>query len=144
MKEVTRKENGEAKPAASARGIRDGLPYLLAGGAIGTTLALLFAPKKGTELRSDIAEKTRSGLDTTLEKARHLKDQSAEALQTVRERAGSVYDFAAAKFTFDQATDEEAASTPPSGPMIEPELVNGETDLSAKHAKAGRKASNIL
>ena len=39
------------------------LTYLLIGGGIGAILALLFAPKAGSELRGDIADVTRKGID---------------------------------------------------------------------------------
>ena len=39
------------------------LTYLLIGGGIGAILALLFAPKSGQELREDIADATRKGLE---------------------------------------------------------------------------------
>ncbi|MBA2495432.1 MAG: YtxH domain-containing protein, partial [Acidobacteria bacterium] len=39
------------------------LTYLLIGGGIGATLALLFAPKSGQELRGDIADVTRKGIE---------------------------------------------------------------------------------
>ena len=37
------------------------LTYLLIGGGIGAIIALLFAPKAGSELRGDIADVTRKG-----------------------------------------------------------------------------------
>ena len=39
------------------------LTYLLIGGGIGAVIALLFAPKSGHELRGDIADATRKGID---------------------------------------------------------------------------------
>ena len=39
------------------------LTYLLVGGGIGAILALLFAPKSGQELRGDIADVTRKGVE---------------------------------------------------------------------------------
>ena len=39
------------------------LTYLLVGGGIGAILALLFAPKSGEELRGDIADVTRKGIE---------------------------------------------------------------------------------
>lgn len=41
------------------------LSYSLNGGGIGVILALLFAPKAGDELRSDIADATRKGMNKT-------------------------------------------------------------------------------
>ena len=43
--------------------ISNKLTYLLIGGGIGAVLALLFAPKSGQELRGDIADATRKGID---------------------------------------------------------------------------------
>ena len=41
----------------------DKLVYFLVGAGIGAITALLFAPKSGSELRSDLADATRKGLD---------------------------------------------------------------------------------
>ena len=129
-------ENAEIKSSV-AGGLRHGLPYFFLGGAIGTTLALLFAPKAGNELRGEIADLTRKGYDTTLEKAKELKEHSADAIHTVKEKVESVYDFASAKLAFVNKPvtgDVSAADTPPS--LLE--------DSSAKQARTGRKSSNIL
>ena len=45
------------------------LTYLLVGGGIGAVLALLFAPKSGHELRGDIADVTRKGIEKGKETA---------------------------------------------------------------------------
>ena len=45
------------------------LTYLLIGGGIGAALALLFAPKSGHELRGDIADVTRKGIEKSKETA---------------------------------------------------------------------------
>ena len=45
------------------------LTYLLIGGGIGALLALLFAPKSGEELRGDIADVTRKGIEKGKETA---------------------------------------------------------------------------
>ena len=39
------------------------LTFFLVGAGIGAVLALLFAPKSGEELRNDIADATRKGID---------------------------------------------------------------------------------
>jgi len=64
------------------------LTYLLIGGGIGAIIALLFAPKSGTELRGDIADVTRKGIDKTREGARYVGDKAGEYYGTVREKAG--------------------------------------------------------
>jgi gas vesicle protein len=63
------------------------LTYLLIGGGIGAILALLFAPKSGTELRGDIADVTRKGIDKSREGARYVGDKAGEYYGTVREKA---------------------------------------------------------
>src|SRR6185503_7773850 len=80
----------------------DKLTFLLIGAGIGATLALLFAPKKGSELRSDIADYTKKGVDAANEGARRLGErageyyetgraQAVEAYGTAREKVGEVY-----------------------------------------------------
>ena len=64
------------------------LTYLLIGGGIGAIIALLFAPKSGSELRGDIADVTRKGIDKTREGARYVGDRAGEYYGTVREKAG--------------------------------------------------------
>ena len=48
----------------------DKLVYFLIGAGIGAVTALLFAPKSGTELRSEIADATKKGLDYARETSR--------------------------------------------------------------------------
>jgi len=64
------------------------LTYLLIGGGIGAILALLFAPKSGTELRGDIADVTRKGIDKTREGARYIGDKAGDYYGAVRDKAG--------------------------------------------------------
>ena len=45
------------------------LTYLIIGGGIGAVIALLFAPKSGKELRDDIADASRKGLEKGKEAA---------------------------------------------------------------------------
>lgn len=67
-------------------GHKNGLIYLMAGGAIGAGLALLFAPKSGRELRTDISNTTMKGYD-----------QAKELTANLSEKAKTVYDQAQAK-----------------------------------------------
>jgi gas vesicle protein len=67
------------------------LTYLLIGGGIGAVLALLFAPKSGEELRGDIADVTRKGLEKSRETAAQLQERAGEYYEVTRERAGEYY-----------------------------------------------------
>lgn len=75
----------------------------LAGGAIGATIALLYAPKSGRELRADIRHKTDEFIDDTSEymqiareKAETLinegKRKSELLIQDAKKKAGSLID----------------------------------------------------
>lgn len=67
------------------------LTYLLIGGGIGAVIALLFAPKSGVELREDIADATRKGLEKSKEAAAQLQERAGEYYEVGRERAGEIY-----------------------------------------------------
>ena len=67
------------------------LTYLLIGGGIGAVIALLFAPKSGTELREDIADATRKGLEKSKEAAAQLQERAGEYYEVGRERASELY-----------------------------------------------------
>ncbi|MEO7658218.1 MAG: YtxH domain-containing protein [Pyrinomonadaceae bacterium] len=73
------------------------LTYLLVGGGIGAVLALLFAPKSGEELRGDIADVTRKGIEKSKETAAQLQEKAGEYYEVSRERAGELYQTAAEK-----------------------------------------------
>lgn len=73
------------------------LTYLLVGGGIGAVLALLFAPKSGEELRGDIADATRKGIEKSKETASHLQERAGEYYEVSRERATELYQTAAEK-----------------------------------------------
>jgi gas vesicle protein len=67
------------------------LTYLLIGGGIGAVIALLFAPKAGTELREDIADATRKGIEKSKETAAQLQERAGEYYEVGRERASELY-----------------------------------------------------
>ena len=84
------------------------LTYFLVGAGIGAVLALLFAPKSGEELRNDIADATRKGIDRSREAAQQLgtkaneyydtgKQKAGEYYEATRERAADLYDTASSK-----------------------------------------------
>ncbi len=85
------------------------LTYLLIGGGIGAILALLFAPKSGQELREDIADATRKGLEKSKEVAGQLQDRAGEYYEVSREKAGEYYSAAQDRATeFAEKAKEKA------------------------------------
>jgi gas vesicle protein len=112
MKQNT--HSGLDNASCSTPSLRNGITYLLIGGGIGATLALLFAPKPGSQLRGDIADVTRKGYDATLNKARVLNEKTGDFAHTVKEKADAVYSFAARKAgagidTVTEAADEASS-----------------------------------
>ena len=91
------------------------LTYLLIGGGIGAVIALLFAPKSGQELRGDIADATRKGIDKSREAATQMGERAGEYYESTRERAGELYNQAATKASevYTQASEKvgEVAQT---------------------------------
>ena len=73
------------------------LTYLLIGGGIGAILALLFAPKSGEELRGDIADVTRKGIDRGRETATQLGSRAGEYYEATKGRATELYSSATDK-----------------------------------------------
>ncbi len=73
------------------------LTYLLIGGGIGAILALLFAPKSGHELRGDIADVTRKGLDRGRELSGQIGTRAGEYYEATKDRASGLYSSAADK-----------------------------------------------
>jgi gas vesicle protein len=67
------------------------LTYLLIGGGIGAALALLFAPKSGQELRGDIADVTRKGIEKGKETAALVGERASDYYEVTREKAGELY-----------------------------------------------------
>jgi len=86
------------------------LTYLLIGGGIGAILALLFAPKSGQELRGDIADATRKGIDRSREAAQQLGDRAGEYYEATRGRAAELYSQASEKVTDMAQSAREAAA----------------------------------
>jgi gas vesicle protein len=73
-------------------------------------LALLFAPKSGEELRSDIADATRKGIDKSKEAAQQIGAKAGEYYETGRQKAGELYDTARETAgEYYEATRERAA-----------------------------------
>ena len=73
------------------------LTYLLIGGGIGAILALLFAPKSGEELRGDIADATRKGIEKSKETAALVGERAGDYYEVTREKASELYQTAQEK-----------------------------------------------
>jgi gas vesicle protein len=121
----------------SENNISTRLTYLLIGGGIGAVLALLFAPKSGQELRGDIADATRKGIDKSREAAQQLGDRAGEYYEQTRERAGELYSQASEKASglYSQAAEKvgEVAQTAR-------ESATRQTSTVAAAIDAGKKA----
>ncbi|MBO0801337.1 MAG: YtxH domain-containing protein [Blastocatellia bacterium] len=63
---------------AENEGSGDKLIYFLIGAGIGAITALLFAPKAGAELRSELADATKKGLDLARDTGRDLTERATE------------------------------------------------------------------
>ena len=72
--------------------IGDKLTYLLIGGSVGAIIALMFAPKSGFELREDIADVTRKGVEKGREAAAQVGTRAGEYYEVARDKAGEYYD----------------------------------------------------
>lgn len=97
------------------------ISYLIIGGGIGAVLALLFAPKSGHELRGDIADVTRKGLDKTKETAALVGERAGEYYEVSREKAGEFYQTAqerAGEFT-EKAREAVTSTANPFSAAIE-------------------------
>ena len=66
--------------------------FFLIGGGIGATVALLFAPKSGRELRGDIADAAGRSYDESIEAADRLKQRTAEYYRNAKEKGGEILD----------------------------------------------------
>lgn len=97
------------------------LTYLLVGGGIGAVLALLFAPKSGLELRGDIADVTRKGIEKSKETAAHLQEKAGDYYEVSREKASELYQTAAEKAgeLSDKAKSVAASTANPFSAAIE-------------------------
>ena len=94
----------------SSENISTRLTYLLIGGGIGAVLALLFAPKSGQELRGDIADATRKGIDRSREAASQLGERAGEYYETTSKRASELYSTASEKVGEVARTARETAA----------------------------------
>ncbi|MEO8041983.1 MAG: YtxH domain-containing protein [Acidobacteriota bacterium] len=88
--------NRETECVSFSQNIGEKLMFFLIGGGIGAALALLFAPKSGRELRSDIADMAETGYEETLSAAHQLKETGAKYFYAAKETGSEVADIVAA------------------------------------------------
>ena len=115
------------------------LTYLLIGGGIGAVIALLFAPKSGQELRGDIADATRKGIDKSREAAQQLGDRAGEYYEATRDRASEFYSQAS-----ERASDLYSKTAERVGEVAQTarETASRKTSTVAAAIDAGKKAYN--
>jgi gas vesicle protein len=66
------------------------LCYFAIGATLGAVVALLFAPKSGRELREDLADATRKGVDRARETGTQLSARAGEYYDAASSRAGEL------------------------------------------------------
>ena len=66
------------------------IAYFAIGALIGAAAALLFAPKSGRELREDLADATRKGVDRARETGSQLSSRAGEYYESASARAGEL------------------------------------------------------
>jgi gas vesicle protein len=71
--------------------MQSNLAFFLVGGGIGVAVALLFAPKPGKELRQDVTEAAKYGMDTATNTASQIKDSANEYYQMAQGKASELY-----------------------------------------------------
>jgi gas vesicle protein len=78
--------------AENRGGGSDKLVYFLIGVGIGAVTALLFAPKAGSELRSEIADATRKGIDYAHGAGREIGERASDLTARGRETVSDLTD----------------------------------------------------
>jgi gas vesicle protein len=81
----------------------------------------LFAPKSGVELREDIADVTRKGIEKSKEAATQLQEKAGDYYEVSREKAADLYQTAADKAgeLTDKAKSAAATTANPFSAAIE-------------------------
>ena len=118
-------------------GAAEKLTFLLVGAGIGATLALLFAPKSGRELRGDIADYTKRGVDAANEQARILGGRASELYGTASNKASELYGNAAGRMTEAYGTARERVAA---GAGTVSEVAARQKEQIAAAIEAGKQA----
>jgi len=113
------------------------LTYLLIGAGLGATIALLFAPKAGRELRTDIADYTKRGVDAAGESARALTERANEMYETGRGKVGEYYETGREKVSDVYGTARERVSQ---SAGVVSEVAGRQKEQIAAAIEAGKQA----
>ncbi|HYP26034.1 MAG TPA: YtxH domain-containing protein [Blastocatellia bacterium] len=113
------------------------LTYLLIGAGLGATIALLFAPKPGRELRTDIVDYTKRGVDAAGEGARALTDRANELYETGRGKVGEYYETGREKVSDVYGTAREKVSQ---SAGVVSEVAGRQKEQIAAAIEAGKQA----
>lgn len=120
------------------------LTYLLIGGGIGAILGLLFAPKSGDELRGDIADATRKGLEKGKETAALVGEKASDYYEVSRDKAVDLYGTAQTKASdLYQTAQAKASDVYQAAQSKAGDLADKASDLTDK-AKDAVSGSNPL
>ena len=133
-----------ARDNSGDSGMRSGLLYLLIGGGIGATLALLFAPKSGSELRGDIADISRRGYEEAVEKTQQLRDQTADIYHSVKDKADEIFSYAATKFSSNSGDLVATAQDVVDDVSKTAASVLAEAGKTSKSGEQHRRPTNIM
>ena len=117
---------------------------LFTGGALGAALALLFAPKSGRELRSDISEVTNRYIDKAGDVLNAANERSREIINEGRSRAENIVDEARSKASTllsdaERIVSDARAKVAGTGGRIANDLKGGASKL-VDAARAGTEA----
>jgi gas vesicle protein len=80
--------HGRGRGGDSDAGAR--VAYFAMGAMLGAVAALLFAPKSGRELREDLADATRKGVDHARETGSQLSARAGQYYESASSRAGEL------------------------------------------------------
>lgn len=121
--------------------------YLLFGGIVGAIGGLLLAPKSGLELRGDLADATRKGIDRSRETAQQLGERAGEYYESTRERAGELYSQAATKASdiYSQASEKvgEVAQTARETATRKTGAIEAAVDAGKKAYQEGKRETEL-
>lgn len=88
MSENQERRRGRRRKEDSGMGTQ--LTCFAVGATLGAVVALLFAPKSGRELREDLSDATRKGVDRARETGAQLSNKAGEYYGTAASRAGEL------------------------------------------------------